>query len=1404
MRLLFQPQSLLPSNLASIEEEAFIPDSLLITNPVTVDERNLSFTAPTPIPDDTRQRKPDAYGNIPIRTETHAPAYTDSGYASAPATESRGGGSKQHPDETPAQLAQNLVKRVADDTVTEYSNASSTTLLRKEQYIQKFANDMVRKAGFFNADAKTRGRVWAILPELLRAFALKVGHAAPTQMHRDVMAFVHRHRCEIATAFADIIFDQDDDEAQSRTPVSDGMTVKELMSLWERKEGFGGAICEEYIEGADMEDNDPQAWERESENGEALEGWLLAYQEFVFSTEAYEWLLARMRREFLALRLLPAEPTTIRTIRDKIMSSFPSPHKISRKVSSQSFSATFVLDWDIHEFFEMQGYLDRPDEVFEDVITLTGSSQDAQAATCAQYLNQTWPLAGEVMLELIKGVLLGGKGHLHLCGLSDGTTLRAFISRRKFFVEAVGVAISIAEAGEQLAWLGAALRTSPRESGLVQCTPVIANILQSQVMPRESSNQLSSTDITCEIQFTIEDIPQPLSTANGQCWHGIFRNPVVVKGYPIPQRQEWNTGLEMSLNIMAGLARTKRVDRFNERVCIKGFSTMLVLTKRNEDVNCWHLVYNEDGSRISYLDKRVDQQQDTGCLDLENRRHVLGWCSEAKFYAGSAEAHYPVTHSKLPKPHLGCGLAKTLVSLGRLIMGGPPFSLGAKDNPAHVSRLGYIPRLKWLSKKFVLLWDERDKRGWLINGTSALLHVVRASLAYDSRDKFRSAFLFKDEDLQESPTPFTADSAIDVLINSHNLGLKLYPEKGGHLLLESRIDHFYNVLEKLIDHQADIAGHCGAKLSGQARKYLEGWDFEELATTRDPLYPRVATLEAAGKGWVDLTRAIHAVTLIGCGFGDIIRPSSVNVCEYWAELPKKQYYIASCISDLAEVVKEHGICGDGHVRLSDNLIWHTPTTVFEACRGRGEPEQDHCEPVQTVFPLSLSKELLPRRRPFELQDDGAVIFGHSSHFSWVWGDTGYPLKGELRQAATSYSAVEVDSGSLRDSGIGPSLKFSGSGSSSRSMSSTRRSVTSPSESRRETPDSRASIDNKKYTRGQYTVGILCPLPKELMAVRALFDSKHDSLETAPGDTNHYALGKMAQHMVVAACLPAGEYGTNAAASAACNMVRSFGSLQFCLLVGIAGGVPSEKIDIRLGDVVVSQPAGTCPGVLQYDLGKEEGKSLKLTGTLQRPPRVLTTAIAALRSDPDLGPEPLAPYLRKVASRMPRYSHPGSELDVLFQIACATCRSQNLSGGCSHMQQRIPRPTTEPTIHYGPVASGNRVVKDATFRDQLAREHGVLCFEMEAAGVTNAVNSLVIRGISDYCDVEKNDVWQEYAAAAAAAYAKLLLGVVAKADDTAEQGSIRRSFTERPRRLRSTFDEEEEEQASKRRKVWASV
>lgn len=91
--------------------------------------------------------------------------------------------------------------------------------------------------------------------------------------------------------------------------------------------------------------------------------------------------------------------------------------------------------------------------------------------------------------------------------------------------------------------------------------------------------------------------------------------------------------------------------------------------------------------------------------------------------------------------------------------------------------------------------------------------------------------------------------------------------------------------------------------------------------------------------------------------------------------------------------------------------------------------------------------------------------------------------------------------------------------------------------------------------------------------------------------------------------------------------------------------------------------------------------------------------------------------------------------------------------------RENRETLAPVVHYGTIASGDQVIKDARKRDEIAREIGALCFEMEAAGLMDNFPCLVIRGICDYADSHKNKRWQRYAAVAAAAFAKELLGQI---------------------------------------------
>jgi nucleoside phosphorylase len=215
------------------------------------------------------------------------------------------------------------------------------------------------------------------------------------------------------------------------------------------------------------------------------------------------------------------------------------------------------------------------------------------------------------------------------------------------------------------------------------------------------------------------------------------------------------------------------------------------------------------------------------------------------------------------------------------------------------------------------------------------------------------------------------------------------------------------------------------------------------------------------------------------------------------------------------------------------------------------------------------------------------------------------------------------------------------------------------------------------------------------------------------------------------------------------------------MVGIGGGVPSAAADIRLGDVVISQPHGKYGGVVQYDFGKT-GADGRLTPTsfINKPPTVLLNAISELRSNRYLGQDALSMHLSAFKG-LAEFSRHQAGPDVLYEAAynhiggptCDRCREDKT-------EKRTPRASQEMVIHYGTIASGNQVMKDGITRDRLSAElSGVLCFEMEAAGLMNSFPCLVIRGICDYADSHKNKRWQPYAAAAAAACAKEVLLLV---------------------------------------------
>ncbi|KAH7132738.1 hypothetical protein EDB81DRAFT_845400 [Dactylonectria macrodidyma] len=298
----------------------------------------------------------------------------------------------------------------------------------------------------------------------------------------------------------------------------------------------------------------------------------------------------------------------------------------------------------------------------------------------------------------------------------------------------------------------------------------------------------------------------------------------------------------------------------------------------------------------------------------------------------------------------------------------------------------------------------------------------------------------------------------------------------------------------------------------------------------------------------------------------------------------------------------------------------------------------------------------------------------------------------------------------------------------------------------------------------------CAGDTEYVTAQAFLNEEHEGPEhVSPNDNNDYTLSKIGKHNVIITVLPNREYSTSRTASIASDIMHSFPNVRIGLMVSISSSAPSRKHDIRLGDIVVSAPRNGKSGVLQYDFSKTiQNRSFQQTGVLNQAPAVLRAAVNGLKAQYESKGHRHEEDINNILQKKPRlqkkYGRPGPSSDRLYQseVVHPVDDDSSCVAACgTDLSKLIPRSERtqdedNPTIHYGVIASGNQLMKDASVRDKLAAEEDILCFEMEAAGLMNHFPCLVIRGICDYSDSHKNKEWQGYAAMVAAAYTKDLL------------------------------------------------
>jgi hypothetical protein len=155
------------------------------------------------------------------------------------------------------------------------------------------------------------------------------------------------------------------------------------------------------------------------------------------------------------------------------------------------------------------------------------------------------------------------------------------------------------------------------------------------IIPADSSDKFI---IRCSFE-DLESSKHCSQIPNGSCWQKLFRNPVIVKGYPLLARNHNEKGLEISLDVMASLGNATRAAVFNGTLLVKGFSTIFVPTAYAETSVTWHFLFNEDQTRMPYSEasrqcpNRISAEV-INTTFVEKARHFLGWASEVAVYTG--------------------------------------------------------------------------------------------------------------------------------------------------------------------------------------------------------------------------------------------------------------------------------------------------------------------------------------------------------------------------------------------------------------------------------------------------------------------------------------------------------------------------------------------------------------------------------------------------------------------------------------------------------------------------------------------------------------------------------------------------------------------------------------------------
>ncbi|KAI0913903.1 hypothetical protein F4823DRAFT_639703 [Ustulina deusta] len=647
---------------------------------------------------------------------------------------------------------------------------------------------------------------------------------------------------------------------------------------------------------------------------------------------------------------------------------------------SRKFSAFFYIDWALAEFL-INNYDAGVGQKLDRILATTGGSETAIMCTVGEYMTWCWPWYSTQLLHVIETMLCSSNSEqtwyrTYVPGATGGkepdgdqkannppldvpmsqyiaadSTLRCFeVEGPEDFV------ISIAQ---QLSWLAAVCQEKSK-------TRNHAYVGFSQVA--DISTVGFEIDVTLEVPSTLE---------SGSCWNKIVGPAVMVNGFPLPEREPEDRGLEVSISVMASLAGLSQAVTFGGGFIFKGRYHALVPIRESSESIQWHLI-DTYPKRLRWTD--IDEScpdRLRGEVDRDafwQKRSFLGWCPRVIELLGTAEFDYEsVRHSKAHTYSRRPQLDKVTAGFSQWAQITGEFTLSKKDGFRRPNELDdYEMLLDDAKSMHVILHDTTHRRAYQTNVEELILHIIHHRKKLDLPRK-NSDLEFADADRRVKTTR-------QVMHNNSEKVLHTRPQISSSALKERRFKEevklLYSILDGLWANTYEGEGtSLKLGLPFKQTASTSGWEYMEVVRNCRRMSPKTIELRKTCGRWNVYAKDIQALVLFGANFGDILKPESAGtICSTFSSLPRNECYLAVRADVLEDLFDQQGSLEDQAKLTPSGYTLNGLRTLYRPCNDVGHRMGGSCTSRRV---LRIVKHSIHENVPIPLELDGAIIIGET-------------------------------------------------------------------------------------------------------------------------------------------------------------------------------------------------------------------------------------------------------------------------------------------------------------------------------------------------------------------------------------------------------------------------------------------